>query len=78
MADGGKLLAKVPSGWKISFSMGVVIPYKMKNCGDCRKDSLSENCDKLVNQRKTFSENLKGIAQNQLIRKKNKTHRHVQ
>ena len=28
MADGVKLIAKVPLNWKITFSMGVVIPHK--------------------------------------------------
>ena len=27
----------------------------MRNCGDCKKVSLRENCDKLVNQRKEIS-----------------------
>ena len=37
MADGGKLIAKVPLSWKKSFSQGVVIPHKKKNCVDCKK-----------------------------------------
>ena len=40
MADGVKLLAKVPLSWKKSFSQGVLIPHKMKNCTDCKKESL--------------------------------------
>ena len=31
MADGGKLIAKVPLSWKKSFSQGFVIPHKRKN-----------------------------------------------
>ena len=58
MADGGKLIAKVPLIWKKSFSQGVVIPHKLKNCGECEIDSLFDRCDKLVNQRKEFSANL--------------------
>ena len=58
MADGGKLIAKVPLSWKKSFSHGVFVPHKMRNCSDCKKDGLCENCDKLVNQRKEFSANL--------------------
>ena len=54
MVDGGKLVAKVPLSWKKSFSQGVVIPHKMKNCFDCKEDLLCDNCDKLVNQRKGF------------------------
>ena len=52
MTDGGKLIAKVPLSWKKSFSQGVVIPHKMRNCTDFKNDSLCDNCDKLVNQRK--------------------------
>ena len=39
-------------------SHGVVIPHKLRNCNDCKKDNLSENCNKLVNQRKEVSANL--------------------
>ena len=38
MADGDKLVAKVPLSWKNSFSQGVVIPHKMRNCTKCMKD----------------------------------------
>ena len=58
MADGEKLIAKVPLSWKKSFSPAVVIPHNMKNCNDCKKDILCENCDKLDNQKKEFSANL--------------------
>ena len=58
MAEGDKLVAKVPLSWKKSFSQGVVIPHKMKNCSDCKDDILCDECDKLVNQRKEFSANL--------------------
>ena len=58
MADGDKLIAKVPLSWKKSFSQGVVIPHKMRNCTDCQNDLLCDDCDKLVNQRKEFSANL--------------------
>ena len=58
MLDGDKLVAKVPLSWKKSFSQDVLIPQKMKNCGDCKKDILCDNCDKLVNQKKEFSANL--------------------
>ena len=58
MADGGKLIAKVPLSLKKSFNQGVVIPHKMKNCSDCKKDILSESCDNLVNQKREFSANL--------------------
>ena len=36
MAEGDKLIAKVPLSWKKSFSQGVVIPHKMRNCCDCQ------------------------------------------
>ena len=58
MADGGKLIAKEPLSWKKSFSQGVVVPHKMKNCGDCRKDILCGGCDEIVNQTEEFSANL--------------------
>ena len=61
VADGGKFIAKVPLSWKKSFSEGVVIPHKMKNCGDCTKEILCDQCDKLANQNKQFSANLNEI-----------------
>ena len=41
-----------------SFSIGVVIPHKMRNCKKCTKDNLCDNCDKLVNQKEEISANL--------------------
>ena len=58
MADGDKLVAKIPLSWKESFSQGVVIPHKMRDCNNCTKDILCDDCDKLVNQNKEFSANL--------------------
>ena len=58
MADGDKIVAKVPLSWKKSFSLGVVIPHKMRNCHYCKKDILCDICDELVNQRKELSANL--------------------
>ena len=58
MADGGKLIAEVLLSWKKSFNQGVVIPHEMKNCVDCKKDILCDECDKLVNQKKDISANL--------------------
>ena len=58
MADGDKLVAKVPLSWKKSFSQGVVIPQIMRNCTGCQKDILCDDCDKLVNQNKEFPANL--------------------
>ena len=55
---GDKLVAKVLLSWKKSFSLGVVIPHKMKNCNKCTKDILCDDCDKSINQRKEFSANL--------------------
>ena len=40
MAEGDKLLAKIPLSWKKSFSQGVIIPHKMKDCLNCTKDIL--------------------------------------
>ena len=58
MFEGDKLIAKLPLGWKKSYSQGVVIPHKMKNCYKCTKHLLCDNSDKLVNQNKEFSANL--------------------
>ena len=58
MAEGDKLVAKVPLSWKKSFSQGVVIPHKMRNCNNCAKEILCDGCNKLVNQKKEFSANL--------------------
>ena len=61
MFKGDKLIAKVPISWKKSFSQGVVIPHKMRNCRNCQKEIIRASCDKLVNQRKEFSANLSEI-----------------
>ena len=58
MADGDNLIVKMSLSWKNSFSQGVVIPHKMKNCVDCKKNMLCDICDKLVNQKKEFTANL--------------------
>ena len=58
MADGNNLIAKVPLKRKKSFIQGAVIPHKMRNCNNCTKDILCDDCDKLVNQNKEFSANL--------------------
>ena len=58
MADGHNLIAKVLLRWKKSFSQGVVIPHKMKNCNKCTKGILCDDCDKLVNQNKEISANI--------------------
>ena len=57
MLNGDDMIANIHLSWKKSFSQGVVIPHKMKNCSDCKKDILCDECDKLVNQRKEFSAN---------------------
>ena len=66
MFDGDNLIAKVPLSCKKSFSQGVVIPHKMRNCSDCKKDDLCNDCDKLVNQRKEFSTNLNELKREAL------------
>ena len=58
MLNGDKLIAKVPLSWKKSFSRGVVIPHKMRNCTECKEKILCDECDKLVNQKKKFTANL--------------------
>ena len=55
MFNGDKLIAKVSLSWKKSFSMGVVIPHKMRNYSNCKKDLFCDGCGKLVNQKKEFS-----------------------
>ena len=72
MFDGDKLVAKVPLSWKKSFSQGVVIPHKMKNCNNCTEDVLCEDCDILVNQKREFSANL-----NELKREKSNDYGHM-
>ena len=73
MFEGDKLVAKVPLSWKKSFSQGIVIPYKMRNCTNCKNnDFLCDDCDKLVNQYKEFSANL-----NELKREKPKDRGHM-
>ena len=37
MFNGDKIIAEVPPSWKNSFSMGVVIPHKMKTCNKSDK-----------------------------------------
>ena len=59
--EGDKLFAKVTLKWKKSFSHGVVIPHKLKNCTNCEKKILCDECDKLLNQNKEFSANLNGL-----------------
>ena len=61
MFECDKLIAKVPSSWKKSFSCGVTIPLNMRKCTDCRKDILCDGCDKLVNQNEEFSASLNEI-----------------
>ena len=56
--NGDKLNAKLSLSWKTSFSMGVIIPHKMRNCNKCTKDVFCENWDELVNRKKKFSANL--------------------
>ena len=58
MFEGDNLVTEVPLSWKKSFSMGVVIPHKMRNCNKCAKDILCGDCDILVNQNKELSANL--------------------
>ena len=50
-----------------TFSQGVIIPHKMINCSNCKKDSLCDECDKLVNQKKEFTANLNELKENLLM-----------
>ena len=61
MFEGDILIAKVPLNWKKSFSYGVVYPHKIRNCKECTKHILCDDCDKLINQNKDFSANLNDI-----------------
>ena len=65
--NGDKLIAKVPLSWKKSFSQGVVIPHKMRNCNKRTKDVLCDDCDKLVKQTKEFSANLNELKREKPI-----------
>ena len=56
IGDGHILVAKVPLSWKKSFNQGVVTPHKTRNCNNCTKEILCDDCDKLVNQRKEFQQ----------------------
>ena len=67
MFRGDKLIAKVPLSWKKSFSQGVVIPHKLRNCNNCTNDNLCDDCDKLVNQNKEFSANLNELKREKRI-----------
>ena len=67
MFNGDKLIAKVPLIGEKSFSMGVVIPHKMRNCKKRAKDNLCDEYDKSVNQKKDFSANLNELKYNLLI-----------
>ena len=58
MFYGDKLIAKIPWTWKKSFSMGVVIPHKLRNCNKCIENISCDGCVKLVNQNKEFSDNI--------------------
>ena len=58
MANGDKLVAKVPLSWKKSFSLSDVSAHKRRKCNNCTKDILCDDCDKLVNQNKEFSASL--------------------
>ena len=58
MCNGDNLIAKVPLGWKKSFSMFIVIPHKNINCIKCTKDIFCDGCDKPLNQNEKFSANI--------------------
>ena len=45
MFNNDKLIAKVPLSLEKSFSIGIVIPHKMRNCNKDTKNILCDNCD---------------------------------
>ena len=57
MADGDKLIAKLPLSWKKTFCQGVVMSPKLEISGDCKK-ILCLECGNLVNRRKEFWANI--------------------
>ena len=59
--SGDKFLPKVLLSWKKSFSMGAVIPHKLRNCNKSTKVILCDDCDKLVSQNKEFLANLNDL-----------------
>ena len=66
MFSNDKLIAKVPLSWKKSFSMGVVIPHKIRNCNKCTKDILCDESDKFVNQNEELSASLNELGRRPL------------
>ena len=67
MLDGNKTITEVPLSWRKSFSMGVVIPHKLRNCLQCKNNSLFFNCDILVDQNKEFSANFNELKRQTFI-----------
>ena len=68
MFNGDKLIAKVPLSWKKSFSYGVVISQKIRNCKYCTKIVLRDGCDKILNQNKELSANLNELKREAAIK----------
>ena len=44
-----------------SFSYGVIVPHRIRNCNKCTEDILCDGCDKLVNQTVELSANLNEV-----------------
>ena len=55
MLDSEDLFSKQPLSWKKSFKMGVLIPFKERKCGVCKKDLTCVRCDKINYQTKILT-----------------------
>ena len=52
MLDGKKISAMLPRSWKKSFSNGVVIPTKKRQC-NASKDRILCTCENQINEKKS-------------------------
>ena len=52
MLEGEKISGMLPRSWKKSFSNGVVLPVKMRQCKNCRGKKLCMTCNNQVNEKK--------------------------
>ena len=54
-----KITAILPRSWKKSFSNGVIIPTKMRQCNACKDGILCTTYNNQINENKEFEANLK-------------------
>ena len=47
----------LPKSWKKSFTIGVVIPVKMRHCNNCNGEILYDECKIQLNKNKEFEAN---------------------